>query len=387
MLDRIMWPQTWRIPLRRKNQEDAYIDSEKGHDVCYETKNPISSVRTIGSSSSRHTKLQGSNWMSFVDGQTLISALSIPGTHDSAAFRRSWPFVQTQDMTIEAQLQAGIRYFDLRCGVRSDIVEMVHGISVLGITLDTILQTMYAWLASAPSEALIVQIKEDRGPEASALPFAQAIANCIGQNPTRWRTDETTPSLTELRGRIQLLRRYTTTSTAVGIDLTAWPNNPPAPFTITTGQNILTIQDHYTFPRTETLPTLILKKGSDVVTMLEQTLSNPDPNHWFLNFTSTYEFNLFHQITPWQVAVGGYWNFHWQDGINSRIAMALGTGVGEQRLGILIMDFPDKGVEGLIETVFRSNFGYRRDTSRMGWGWVVLFVFVSLAVLSFNNII
>lgn len=162
-------------------------------------------------------------WMARLDDDVLVSALSIPGTHDSAAYTQPWPFVATQTMDIEEQLNAGIRYFDLRCGIVKNTTEMVHGPRLLGLRLQKVLDTMYIWLDFHTTEGLVVQIKEDRKSEQSTIHFSQSIYENIASRSEHWRTANTTPSMGELRGKIQLLRRYNGPSRmAYGIDVTQW---------------------------------------------------------------------------------------------------------------------------------------------------------------------
>ncbi|KAK5124744.1 hypothetical protein LTR85_001457 [Meristemomyces frigidus] len=256
------------------------------------------------------------------------------------------------------QLNAGIRYFDLRCGVRDDVVEMVHGSAFLGITLSMVLDTMYLWLMAHETEALVVQIKQDRRSEQSTVHFAQAIWKCLAEHPERWRTANTTPCLGELRGRIQLLRRFSgPTLHAFGIDVTQWQDNPSRPFTIFTWHEVrITIQDHYSFPDPEALPSLILKKGGDVAELLDRAATDLDPGgHWYINFASAYEFNLYYQLTPREIALGGWSRFRWEPGMNVRLRNYLREHSGKRRFGIIAMDFPESGADDLIEALIRSN--------------------------------
>lgn len=163
------------------------------------------------------------SWMSRLDDDVPVSSLSIPGTHDSAAYTQPWPFVATQNLNFAQQLDSGIRYFDLRCGLVHDVAEMVHGSYLLRLKLHDVLRVLYEWLDEHLTEGLIVQIKEDRKAEQSNMHFAQAIYENISARPERWRTANTTPCVGELRGKIQLLRRYNGPGLlAFGIDVTAW---------------------------------------------------------------------------------------------------------------------------------------------------------------------
>lgn len=337
-------------------------------------------------------KITGDSWMSHIPSSTLMSALTIPGTHDSAAYTYSWPFIATQTLSITAQLDAGIRFFDLRCGLVGNELEMVHGSALLNLRLSTVLSEMYAWLSTHPSEALIAQIKRDRKPESSTLPFSTAITNLLSATPSRWRTANTTPTLGELRSRIQLFRRFTLPSPrplAYGIDVTPWPDNPSVPFTISTPHATLTIQDHYSFPSPLPLPSLITQKGLLVSRTLALAASPAaPPEHWFVNFTSAFEFNLYYQIPPREIAAGAYWGFRWEEGVNARLGAWLdgrreelegGAGV-RGRLGVVVMDFPEKGDGGLVGKVLGANFGGRKA---VGYGrvWVGFVGFVVVLVL------
>lgn len=326
----------------------------------------------------------GRKWMSHLDDTVPVSALSIPGTHDSAAFTHPWPFVATQRMSILQQLDAGIRYFDLRCGVKDDVAEMVHGPHLLDLQLSEVLSTMYAWLKTNPSEGLIVQIKEDRKTERSTIHFSQAIFKCISADSACWRTANSTPLLGELRGKIQLFRRYTGPSLyAYGIDVTQWQDNPSKPFTIFTRNSVqLTIQDHYNFSDPTSLPSLIAIKGGDVSGLLDRASRDINPDHWYLNFTSAFEFNLYYQLPPREIAIGGYNFFRWEEGMNPRLREYLLEHEGIHRYGIVAMDFPDIGSEDLISTLIKTNFEPQEDLRRARTYFILVLVLLAMLMMA-----
>jgi 1-phosphatidylinositol phosphodiesterase len=68
-----------------------------------------------------------STWMSDIPDDTLLSNITLPGTHDSCA-ESNIPFVRTQYLSITKQLEAGLRFLDLRVRVHSDgQLYMYHG--------------------------------------------------------------------------------------------------------------------------------------------------------------------------------------------------------------------------------------------------------------------
>lgn len=355
------------------------------------------------------TEITGTTWMSHLPSSTPMTALTIPGTHDSAAYTYSWPFIATQTMDITTQLNAGIRYFDLRCGLRDNTLEMVHGSALLNLRLDQVLSSLYAWLTTHPHEALIAQIKRDRKDETSTIHFAQAVTQAISSSPQFWRTANTTPVLGELRGRIQLFRRFDGGPAhplfAYGLDVTRWQDNPSRPFTIHTAHDVqITIQDHYSFPDALGLPSLIARKGGDVAELLDVASTSaeqtPEANRWFINFTSAFEFNLYYQITPREIAAGAYWAFRWEEGMNVRLRGYLaahaeegrvvpGRGVGKttrRRYGIIAMDFPEAGAKDLVMAVVRANFEQRGAKRWPGWGVAVL-LFAALCMVAMFGVV
>lgn len=333
----------------------------------------------------RWQKMNSRNWMSFLDDNVLMSAITIPGTHDSAAYTRSWPFVATQKMSVIQQLDSGIRYFDFRCALRNDAVEMVHGVTYLGLTLEEMLNAIYKWIEKHSSEALVIQIKKDRKRKESEVDFANAISQVLSKRSERWRTANTTPTIGALRGRIQLFRRFVGPELDhYGVDVSVWQDNPSNPFTICTLSGVkLTIQDHYAFPDPTPLPDVIARKGGDVSGMLKRADSDPDAGHWYLNFTSAFEINFLYQIQPREIAVGGYYFFRWNHGINIRLRQSLQDTPGQKRFGIVAMDFPEQGADNLIEALFMTNFNNREVRSRRPWFSVLVALVLLKLMITF----
>ena len=55
------------------------------------------------------------DWMASLPDQLRLSELSIPATHDSGSYSAGGDIVLTQSIDEAAQLNAGIRAFDVRC--------------------------------------------------------------------------------------------------------------------------------------------------------------------------------------------------------------------------------------------------------------------------------
>ena len=75
-------------------------------------------------SDNKKMEMTGQFWMSRLADDISLSDLNIPGTHNSAA--RYEPFPKTakcQRLSLTAQLQAGVRFFDIRCHHKKDLFQ------------------------------------------------------------------------------------------------------------------------------------------------------------------------------------------------------------------------------------------------------------------------
>ncbi len=176
-----------------------------------------------------------SDWMSAIRGETKLTEITIPGTHDSCArkfanediFGITSGVAKCQSLNITEQLNAGIRFLDIRCEVDSSTysIKTVHGSVDCWngndyYYLDFVFQDIYNWLASHPSETVLVSIKEDDG-DAGAAVFTSAVYEYIhgyGQGKyfygsdyvytDRWYLGKSVPTLDAVRGKCVLMNRF-----------------------------------------------------------------------------------------------------------------------------------------------------------------------------------
>jgi 1-phosphatidylinositol phosphodiesterase len=206
------------------------------------------------------------SWMSDISDDTPVTALSIPGTHNSGCIGGVFGFAQTQNLNINDQLDAGIRFLDIRLAQCQDNLCIHHDAMCMNTTYIDILNTCSEFLEKYPSETILMSVKDESRPEDGSNGFAplevlrklstsytkDADRNAIHfENILRARTWEslenyqlfynfpgrpslgkspTNPAFTsgtilgEARGKIVLLRRFEG-SQDVGVDLTYWPEN------------------------------------------------------------------------------------------------------------------------------------------------------------------
>lgn len=101
-------------------------------------------------------------WMSFIDGNTKVVDVVIPGSHDSGTYSMrdySDCHAQTQEYNLTAQLLFGMRYLDLRCKLKEGQVIINHG-PVTGRTLSNILNQITAFTNAVPGELVLLDFQE-----------------------------------------------------------------------------------------------------------------------------------------------------------------------------------------------------------------------------------
>lgn len=105
-----------------------------------------------------------SNWMEAILGETKLSSMSIPETHDSATQYVSLsPIFQCQDTGIKTQLENGYRYLDIRLVLDQDQLILKHNFAKCRkfkffsrpLTLEDVLEDIYNFLDTHPSETVI----------------------------------------------------------------------------------------------------------------------------------------------------------------------------------------------------------------------------------------
>ncbi len=157
-------------------------------------------------------------WMAGIDPGTLISDLSIPGTHDSGALYDA-PLPGTakaQTLTIPEQLDVGVRFIDARFhivhpGEQDKYLQVHHGpIDQQMGAIDLVLSCL-TFLEAHPTETIVMSVKEEYGKH--PYQFEQMVHDLIRDfssppDYVPFFTEPRVPSLGEVRGRIVLVRRF-----------------------------------------------------------------------------------------------------------------------------------------------------------------------------------
>lgn len=159
--------------------------------------------------------INGANWMSSLNGSVPITAINIPGTHDSATQYVSFSrFARTQSMSILQQLYSGVRYLDIRLKIKSNSIIAVHSVATCkksiglfpeNLTAKDIVYDCKDFLEKNPGETILFLIKQEDEKKDTVL-FSKFYDELIVPFPQLWFTENRIPDLDEVRGKIVLLR-------------------------------------------------------------------------------------------------------------------------------------------------------------------------------------
>ncbi len=215
---------------------------------------------------------EGNDWMSTLDGEKLISSISLPGTHDAGALKEPIKgTAQTQTATIPEQLNFGVRLLDIRCRHINNTFDIHHGIVYQELTFTEVVKQVSNFLDENPTECVVMSIQQEFVPKNNTRKFTETLDAYIAEQPNKWYLKPSVPSLEEVRGKIVLLRRYSR-ATLQGIDASQWPGE-------NFSKNGLTVQDCFQVKD-------VKEKWQQIITAFEVTLKKTDPKIIHLNFSS-----------------------------------------------------------------------------------------------------
>ncbi len=270
-------------------------------------------------------KHNASIWMKDVDDNTLITTMSIPGTHDSGATHSIFDVAgKCQDTTIKTQLELGVRFLDLRLQLVNDEFKIVHSFVDQKLKLTKVLKDISSFIKEYQTEFLIISIKEEADSKNSTVDFEEALLKELKTYEDVICYDNLPNTLKEARGKIYILSRYYDAS--IGIKAySGWKDSTT--FTL----DNLYVQDNYCIDDLEI-------KKQDIINTINYSKTNN--TNLVLNFTSCYLDNAFPptyagtaalEINPWLI-----------DYLNKE----------QGNLGIVIVDFLSKE---LAEAIYMRN--------------------------------
>lgn len=318
------------------------------------------------------------SWMSELRDEYSLSALSIPGTHNSPTCYVALPSVRCQAVSVREQLDNGVRFLDIRVSVHkhNDDLPLVHSVFPISLTgnkyLSDLLQEVYAFLDTNPSETVLMSIKREgtgRGTDQKLSTYLHS-RYCSGDNAKSWFTEPRIPSLGEARGKIVLIRRFNIDDLlwsehegkGWGLDASAWPDNC---MDEPTGSGLLRIQDFYEVGQSNNIERKIDMARCHLEKACQRKFATPTgpdassaegPLPFFINFLSA---SNFFNASCWPENIAAK--------INPSIIEYLCVGHAEQGQGPAQLEIGDAGT-GIVVTDWVGQHG-DWDLLRCIVGW------------------
>lgn len=183
------------------------------------------------------------SWMGKLKNETPLSALSIPGTHNSPTHHTALPSVRCQSVGVKEQLINGVRFLDIRVqpenpdNASKDGLILVHSAFPVSLTgskyLRGLIDHVFAFLDANPTETIIISLKREGVGKATDQQLSKILHDHYATDPGRWFTENRIPTLGEVRKKIVIIRRFGLDDSLKGenngagwcIDAESWPDN------------------------------------------------------------------------------------------------------------------------------------------------------------------
>jgi len=102
----------------------------------------------------------GPKWMSTCRDHWPVATLAIPGTHDSCA-RHGGDMAECQSLSLTDQMNAGIRFLDIRCRWYKNVLTIHHGPVYQKMNFNGVLREVTHFLKTHPTEGILMSIKQE----------------------------------------------------------------------------------------------------------------------------------------------------------------------------------------------------------------------------------
>jgi 1-phosphatidylinositol phosphodiesterase len=252
------------------------------------------------------------SWQKELKDETPLSAISMPGTHNSPTCHTALPSVRCQAVDVKTQLENGVRFFDLRLQPETpkdpskDELILVHSVFPISLTgtkyfRQVVLDVTTEFLDQHPSETVVISFKREGTGDATDQEFGRILKDHYATDPNRWYTEPRIPKLGEVRKKIVVLRRFGQDDSLKkehngrgwGLDAENWADNTP---NCTHGD--VCVQDFYEVLETENIDKKItyceahLAEAATTVAQLGDisAAGNAPKQPIFINFLSASNF-------------------------------------------------------------------------------------------------
>ena len=231
------------------------------------------------------------DWMKSLDDGLSLREVNMPGSHDTMALYSIADLAgQCQSLSLEEQLNLGVRFLDIRLKEENNKLKAVHGFIDQKASFAQITKVVESFLNKHTNEFLIMSIKEEAAASSSSLSFEECLKTYLGSD--KYLKNTLLPEkVGDVRGKVILLSRYQ--NSTIGVPAySEWKDST----SFTMSENDIYVQDTYKITSKE-------QKQEEIVKCF-----NESGHALKINFLSAYRTNAFppsyavssaKDINPW----------------------------------------------------------------------------------------
>src|SRR5581483_11615042 len=101
------------------------------------------------------------SWMRYIPDDAPVMTLSIPGTHNSCCIHGLLGIGKTQELDLPDQLNAGVRFLDIRFTHYQDNLCVHHDVICTEKSYVGVLTTCFDFLKQHPSETILMSVDDE----------------------------------------------------------------------------------------------------------------------------------------------------------------------------------------------------------------------------------
>lgn len=254
------------------------------------------------------------DWMADISDKKSVAEISLPGTHNTMSFYGGLS-VQCQSWSLKQQLEAGVRFLDIRARHYTNDLPIHHEAFYQHVTFRNVVQETMDFLNYHPKELVIMRLREEYCSERNTETMYDTVTRYLKLFAPRDRIwwSRRIPTVGEARGKLIILQNFD--GKRLGITYGA--------------NDIMSISDDYHVATVFNIPT----KWHGVQQHFEAAIVG-DKRKIYLTYTS---------------GSGGLFPLTIASHMNSNLYDLLAKMNGQKRrLGFIIMDFPSAEVIKMI---------------------------------------
>ncbi|KAM9340229.1 1-phosphatidylinositol phosphodiesterase [Symphorus nematophorus] len=146
------------------------------------------------------------SWMASIPDEQPLSEVTMPGTHNTMALYGGI-YAECQTWSLASQLQAGVRYLDIRLRHVKGNLTIHHGVSYQRAHFGHVLEGVVDFLQEYPSETVLMRIKEEFSETYDIYGAVVDYIHRYANWDMLWHS-RLVPTMAEARGKLIIMQEF-----------------------------------------------------------------------------------------------------------------------------------------------------------------------------------